>query len=255
MNEPPSDFVKDRDRRSPPRVQGTRLVLYYAIALAISAPFNTGIIYKWLNLADAFPAAWRPWLFLPAALGPLIAAFVCYRLDRTTIRRIGLFGNDRVGSILVAIIPLIAFAIAGYVQGGARGLLSTAASLCIALLYSLGEETGWRGYLQDALVPWSAWQRYLLVGVLWWAWHARFTNYFEWTVFPLIVIASAFVLGYAVEKTRSLLVVASMHAVMMLLTMTGPVSPAFGVAGVATILGWMLVGQLRPARPGAHGGV
>jgi len=230
------------------RVRWHYLMLYYAIALAASVPFNTGIIYQWLNLQAAFPTAWQSWLFVPAALGPLIAALVCYRLDRTTPRRIGLFGNDRVGSMLAALIPLIVFPIAGYVKGGARGLLYTVVAVCIALLYSLGEEAGWRGYLQDALMPLSARKRYLLVGVLWWAWHCRFTNYFEWVVFPLIVIASAFVLGYVAEKTRSLLVVASMHAVIMLLTMNGSVSPAFGVAGVAIILGWILVGQLRPAK-------
>lgn len=161
------------------RVRWHYLMLYYVIALAASVPFNTGIIYKWLNLQAALPIAWRPWLFVPAALGPLIAALVCYRLDRTTARRIGLFGHDRVSSMLVALIPLIVFTIAGYVKGGARGSLYTVAAVCIALLYSLGEEAGWRGYLQDALMPWSAWQRYLLVGVLWWAWHARFTNVFE----------------------------------------------------------------------------
>ena len=230
------------------RIRWHYLMLYYVIALAISVPLNTGIIYKWLNLQAAFPTAWRSWLFVPAALGPLIAALVCYRYDRTTPCRIGLFGNDRVGSILVALIPLIVFATAGYVKGGVPGLLYAVAAVCIALLYSLGEEAGWRGYLQDALLPLNARQRYLLVGVLWWAWHVRFTNYFEWTVFPLIVIASAFVLGYAAEKTRSLLVVASMHAVIMLLTMNDSVSPAFGVGGVAIILGWILVGQLRPAK-------
>jgi uncharacterized protein len=226
------------------------LVLYYAIALAISVPFNTGVIYKWLNLQVSL-TSWRSWLFLPAALGPLVAAIVCYRLDSTTPRRINLFGDDRLGSILVVLIPLIAFTSAGYVEGGGRGLLYTAAAWCIALLYSLGEEAGWRGYLQDALTPLSQWQRYLLVGVLWWAWHIRFTNYFELVVFPVIVIASAFVLGTVAEKTRSLLVVASMHSVIMLLTMHGVVSLAFGMAGVVIILGWILLGQFRPANRNA----
>jgi uncharacterized protein len=232
------------------RVRWRYLVLYCAIAFALSVPFNTGLIYKWLNVQAAV-TQWRSWLFLPAALGPLVAAIICYRLDRTTPRRIRLFGNDRTGSILVALIPLIVFTIAGYINGRARGLLDTVAAACVALFYSLGEEAGWRGYLQDALTPWSARQRYLLVGILWWLWHARSTNYFEWTVFPLIVIASAFVLGHVAEKTRSLLVVASMHSVIMLLTMRGSVSPAFGVAGVVIILGWILVGRLRPAKQDA----
>lgn len=225
------------------------LMVYYAIALGVSVPFNTGAIYKYLHLPASLLAGGRSWLFVPAALGPLIAALVCYRLDRTTARRVGLFGEDRLESLLVALIPLVVFPVAGYVKGGVPGLLYAGASACAALLYSLGEEAGWRGYLQDALRPLRERQRYLLVGALWWAWHARFASAFDWVAFPLIVIASAFVLGHVAEKTRSLLVVASMHAVIMLLTMNGSVGSAFGVAGGVIVLGWILVGQLRPAKP------
>lgn len=228
------------------RVRWQFILLYYGIALAISVPFNTEIIYKWLILPGAALPAWHSWLFVPAAFGPLAAAIVCYRLDRTTSRRIEFFGNNRAASIWVALLPLIIFTVAGYVDGGTHGLLYTLTASCVALLYAFGEEAGWRGYLQDVLASLGARQRYFLVGILWWAWHVRFANLFEWTVFPLIVIASAFVLGHVAEKTRSLLVVASMHSVVMLLTMNGSLSPVFAVAGLTTILGWILVGRLSP---------
>ena len=227
------------------RVRWRYLLLYSATAFAISAPFNTRLIYQWLPL-QAPVSFWRDWLFAPAALGPCAAAFLCYRLDHATPRRITLTGKDGAGSLLTAFIPLVFFTLAGYADGGAARLLPTLLTGCAALIYALGEEAGWRGYLQDALVSWSARQRYLFVGILWWAWHMRFAGPFDWTVFPLIVIASAFVLGHVAETNRSLLVVASMHSVIMLLTMHGSASPAFYAAGAMTLLGWMVLRRLRP---------
>ena len=38
----------------------------------------------------------------------------------------------------------------------------------------LGEELGWRGFLQDALRPLTPYKKYIIIGVMWELWH--FTN-------------------------------------------------------------------------------
>jgi membrane protease YdiL (CAAX protease family) len=42
------------------------------------------------------------------------------------------------------------------------------------IFYALGEEYGWRGYLQQALFPIKEAYRILLIAVLWYIWHLNF---------------------------------------------------------------------------------
>lgn len=229
------------------------IALYCVVAFTVSLSFHLKALSQALHWQEHMAPAWQGWLFAPAALGPLLGALLCYKLDRRTPRRISLLGQDRVASALTAIIPLVAFTVAGLTSPGHSRVpgeaLVLALSPILAVVYALGEELGWRGYLQDALAGLTSTHRYLIAGVLWWAWHGRFHNPFELTVFLPIVVVSAFLLGRAAEETRSLLVVASMHATIILLTKNGAVSSAYYIAGAVTILGWILIRRFRPALP------
>ena len=222
--------------------------LFYGIAFTLSLPFNSASLAGTLPLRTLIAPAWQSWMFLPAALGPLIGAIVCYRLDRSTIRRMTLLGNDPVASFLIALLPVVVFMVADSLRAGLKGGLYAGATASLALVYALGEEAGWRGYLQDALRPLRAPLRYLIVGVLWWAWHARFATFFDGTLFLLIVVASAFLLGHVAQETRSLLMVASMHSAIMLLTMGGSPGLYHSVAGGVIVLGWILIRVFRPSK-------
>ena len=61
------------------------------------------------------------------------------------------------------------------VPGGLILLLNIGAAILIAPLINalpiLGEEFGWRGYLQPKLLPLGERKMYLLVGIIWAAWH------------------------------------------------------------------------------------
>ncbi len=53
------------------------------------------------------------------------------------------------------------------------GLLQAVAAGCtVNAVVALGEEAGWRGYLQRALSPLGFWKASALVGVIWGLWHA-----------------------------------------------------------------------------------
>jgi membrane protease YdiL (CAAX protease family) len=91
----------------------------------------------------------------------------------------------------------------------------------IALLLGFGEEYGWRGYLQGELTRLGKVKGILLLGVIWGVWHApvilmghNYPGYPIAGVFLMIgyTIGLAFVLGYAVLKSGSVLLAAYLHA-------------------------------------------
>ncbi|MEM6783734.1 MAG: CPBP family intramembrane glutamic endopeptidase [Bacteroidota bacterium] len=185
------------------------------------------------------------WAFLPAAAGPALGVLAARRIDRRTVRRTTILGADARLSTLTAVVPLVAFATIGGI-----GVLLPA----VALIYALGEEIGWRGYLTDALGAYAPGVRYTLVALAWWPWHLRFATQFDWLVFPWIVLASSWVLGHAARESRSVLVAAAMHATVMLLTMGGTPSRSLVLAGSIALAGWILLGWLFPNRPAEEDG-
>lgn len=91
----------------------------------------------------------------------------------------------------------------------------------VALLLGFGEEYGWRGYLQGELIRLGKVKGILLLGVIWGVWHApvilmghNYPGYPVAGVFLMIgyTIGLAFVLGYAVLKSGSVLLAAYLHA-------------------------------------------
>jgi membrane protease YdiL (CAAX protease family) len=92
----------------------------------------------------------------------------------------------------------------------------------VGLVVTLGEEFGWRGYLQGQLIRLGKRRGVLVLGLIWGVWHYPVIwmgyNYpgrpiigtVMMTVFTVLL---AFVLGYAVLKTGSVLLAAFMHAI------------------------------------------
>jgi membrane protease YdiL (CAAX protease family) len=91
----------------------------------------------------------------------------------------------------------------------------------LGLLITLGEEYGWRGYLQPALTPLGRVRGVLLVGIIWGVWHAPIIlmgyNYPGHPVlgallFVPVCIGLAFFLGYATLKAKGVWIAAFLHA-------------------------------------------
>ncbi|GAB4526939.1 MAG: hypothetical protein Kow0063_01710 [Anaerolineae bacterium] len=134
------------------------------------------------------------------------------------------------------------------------GLQAVLLAPFVALLLGFGEEYGWRGYLQGELVRLGKVKGILLLGVIWGVWHApviamghNYPGYPVAGVFLMIgyTIGLAFVLGYAVLKSGSVLLAAYLHAlnnqVLSFLTMLiyKPDNPIFsfgvGLYGVLSL--------------------
>src|SRR5262249_23308176 len=154
------------------RVDWPSVALFYVMACAVSWPF-----FWW---RDIHPTSWQAWNFPePFKIstfmwGPGLAALAVLGLRRHHhTRTITFFGLSRRRSLTFFVVPLIALAIAYAPFVGARAALVGILAV-LGFFNILGEELGWRGFLQDALRPLPRGWRYLTIGILWEFWH--FTN-------------------------------------------------------------------------------
>jgi membrane protease YdiL (CAAX protease family) len=211
----------------------TAVLIYYGIACGVSWPF-----FWW---KDIHPESWANtavpplirWMCL--MWGPGIAALVSFALLRGKHpRTITFWGNSKIRSACFYLLPMlllaftrppaarISFAIVRNPQDfvGAASPLMFGLFTIVAFLFVLGEELGWRGFLQDALRPVRFFPRFVCVGVLWEFWH--FTNRTAHgsakavaitlaISYPAVIIVS-FIIGMAVERSRSLCVAVTLHS-------------------------------------------
>ena len=154
--------------------------------------------------------------------GPGIAAIISLIIFRQTHRRTITFrGTSWSKSLAFYLVPILfAVAVGVPMPDGSINRLGTVALGLVTLFTILGEELGWRGFLQDALRPLSPLKRYVLIGVLWEFWH--FTNrtthgslkqivLFLAIFYPVGIILS-WLIGEATERGKSLLIAVTLHA-------------------------------------------
>jgi membrane protease YdiL (CAAX protease family) len=241
------------------RIDWVSVVLFYLVACAVSRPF-----FWW---RDMHPKSWHTWRF-PGALktscymwGPGLAALVVFGLrPLRQPRAITFFGTSLRWSLAFYLIPLFALGIvyapfAG-IRAGVVGLLAV-----VGFFNILGEELGWRGFLQDALRPLPRGWRYLTIGILWEFWH--FTNRFHGPDLGTIVrglalsypavIALAVIIGEAADRSRSLVVAVTLHFWIDALfelprLVDGPAWPTYLVFGLS-ILFWCAMLRMWPSAP------
>jgi len=207
------------------RVNWKSIATYYAIACLWSWPFF------WrrdvLRIPDT-PLTSVSNLLVHWGLmwGPGIAALVCMvAFRRSHGRVITVGGNSWVRSVLFYAAPFLLLAAfrAHVLYGYEQPALVAAFPMFISIF---GEELGWRGFLQDALRPLPPVKRFILVGVLWEFWHFTTRTAQGWSPLRVAVtllisyssvILLSFIIGYAAERSRSVVVAVSLHSFVDLL--------------------------------------
>jgi len=217
-----------REEHSKQKVNWRAVAFYYFLACALSWPF-----FWW---RDIHSESWWGWRFpmVPTASpltfilknaivmwGPGIAAILSLVVFRKTHRRtITFWGTSVFKSLAFFWVPILFAVIAGVpMPDGSVNRLGTVALGFVTLFTMLGEELGWRGFLQDALRPLSTVKRYLLIGVMWEFWH--FTNrtshgslkhiiFFLAIFYPTGILLS-WIFGEATERGKSLLIAVTLH--------------------------------------------
>ncbi len=231
------------------RVHWPAVATYYGLACLISWP-----IFWWRDIhpqswaafsAPGFVKAWLP------ALGPFLAALVAFWLF-PRVRGLGvrLWGSSLWRSLVFAGTPLAIYTALG--RGTDEPHLTALLVGLIYLVYALGEETGWRGFLQGALTPLTPRVRYALIGLAWGVWHfTTFTRGEMRAVVPRLAlmlvlwILGSWGIGTALEHTRSLLVCAVLHLVFNFSTAM-PLPAAAAVLGGSAVV-WILLLRTWPA--------
>lgn len=217
------------------------VLVFWLLACGISWPF--------MFMATLAPETWQS-LPLPPPLkatlfmwGPGIAALVCYRIFRERItRRTTLLGSSRRRSVVAVIVPALMLATLVFVAAEPKhALLFLALMVPVGLFNTLGEELGWRGYLQDAMPLDMPWQRYLAVGVVWELWHVPM-RLPMWQDAPLngVMIACgtlgiSLLAGYAVRWTNAVAFAVMLHFLANL-AITGEMLRMFDLEPVALYL-------------------
>lgn len=194
------------------------VAIYFVVACAISVPL---ILWR-----DLDPAGWRSspipsWLRpLIAGWGPAVGAVVAMAVrGRHHVRTITFAGTSHVGAALAVLLPIVILAAIAPASTTASPHLLGAVAGFHAFTYALGEELGWRGYLQDALRPLPPIGRYALLGTLWGIWHATTfagngsatTVVVRLALFYVVLVAASAGIGAAADRTRSVLVAAACH--------------------------------------------
>jgi hypothetical protein len=204
---------------APQQVNWWQVMTFYVLACAFSWPF-----FWWRDMALDSWNAWNvpgPLKSATYMWGPGLSALICFFVFRRTHqRRITLTGTSLTRSLAFYLVPLVALAaVGGKSIEGMSGHVFPLVMGIAAFLTIFGEELGWRGFLQDVLRPMSPGWRYALIGVLWELWH--FTNRTHsgplsavlqrlLVSYPLAILLS-WLIGEAVERSKSLLVASSLH--------------------------------------------
>lgn len=191
------------------------VAVFALFATMVSAPFRLG----WLvpNEAVQLPGGLNIFFYVLRGIGPLAGYWLVYYVLKSKVRRPNtFFGPSRPYSLIaVAIIPL-GLAIAGVPNKG--DLNEHYFGLIYGLMlvgYALGEEFGWRGYLQQALEPLPLALRIITLAAIWYVWHLNFLNpAVSWKTHLLhffALVAGSWGLLKITSISRSLLFASAVH--------------------------------------------
>jgi uncharacterized protein len=190
--------------RSNIKPQLQNILLFWITALTFSYLAN---IYIPKSIAQAFYPGLNVFSY---GLGPSIGVLAVYLLSKIRNQQFKIlspFGSEKwYKSVGVFVVPIISMTI----FGGGNYLKSFLIGLSV-LVYCIGEEIGWRGWLQTNLSHLKPIYSTLIVTTLWLFWHLSFQPIS--IIFAVFLLAGSLGIGLATTKTQSILVAAAMHAI------------------------------------------
>lgn len=196
------------------------VLIFYALACGISWFFllNRSAVVQILTRYEIS----ERFAYLGVMWGPGIAAIICFAIFRKSHNRTITFkGTSFSKGLLFYFLPFVIFAIMMVANPISEMELSKLFFLIpFGFLMILGEELGWRGYLQDALRHVPEWRKWVLIAILWEVWHFdrgwMGESLVRDLIIKLVLFVATFILtliiGKLTEKTKSLLVAIALHS-------------------------------------------
>lgn len=233
------------------RINWKRIILFLLIAIIISNIFRFDV-FDLKSELEKLPT----WIYILTILflegsGVFIGALIAiYFLKKHRKSEITFFGTSKSKSVIMAVIPIIMLTIIGVknkfeIDSHIYGFIAIIGTL----LYCIMEEYGWRGYLQEELKTLKSWQKYLIIGFIWYIWHLTFLtkatvgdNFF----FLAMMIFGSWGIGQVAESTKSILACACFHLIIQIMMFNALIKNGIDgtekliILGVSVLL-WFLI--------------
>lgn len=233
------------------RINWKRIILFLLIAIIISNIFRFDV-FELKSELEKLPT----WIYILTILflegsGVFIGALIAiYFLKKHRKSEITFFGTSKSKSVIMAVIPILMLTIIGVknkfeLDSHLYGFIAIIGTL----LYCIMEEYGWRGYLQEELKTLKSWQKYLIIGFIWYIWHLTFLtkatvgdNFF----FLAMMIFGSWGIGQVAESTKSILACACFHLIIQIMMFNALIKNGIDgtekliILGVSVLL-WFLI--------------
>ncbi|WP_276680656.1 CPBP family intramembrane glutamic endopeptidase [Empedobacter brevis] len=148
----------------------------------------------------------------------LIVSLVFYKLSKVK-KDVSLLGKEKYSTLIFPLILIVGYAMYGIENNyGINKHVWASIFISITLLYDIAEEYTWRGYLNDSLGNTFWIIKSIITGIFWSVWHLFIFNDFGqfggFGIFMLLCVIFSFVLTYSTIRTKSIIVPATIHALM-----------------------------------------
>ena len=195
--------------------------IFIVLAVSISLPFRWDLPgMSFLSTTVLGVPVWRALL---EGSGPIVATLIATRGFRRHWRPITFAGSSLPHAAAMLAVPCLAFVLIGIPNDD--GISPRLFGLVLGMTtvaYCVFEETGWRGYLQNALRSIPPVRRYTVIGMAWYAWHLPFlaenATLGSQAVFLAVLIGASFLLGRLADEMHSVFLAAAFHLVVNLLS-------------------------------------
>ncbi len=153
--------------------------------------------------------------------GPVLAGLVCYFVFKTpNTYRLSLAGSKPLVSCGLTALALLLPVLLSH-KTDKTVIIGT---VITQFLYTLGEESGWRHYLQNATSGFSTWAQALVIGTVWFFWHYAVLSdpttmltgqsipfYIGMPVLILLLVLVSALFGRVVLQTQAVLLPTIIH--------------------------------------------
>jgi membrane protease YdiL (CAAX protease family) len=143
-------------------------------------------------------------------VGPLIGGLVVVKIFKRP-NFLKILGINIWKTITIVAIPMLLFSLVGVVENGVPSI-NLFKFIGILILYALFEEYGWRNYLQSELSDLKKVYKYLIITILWFAWHLNFELSISNLIFFLALFAGSYGIGFMADRSKSLILSALFHS-------------------------------------------
>jgi membrane protease YdiL (CAAX protease family) len=228
-----------------------RIIIFLLISILISNIFRFDIFEIKPEL-EKLPT----WIFILTSVllegsGVIIGALIILPLLKKQRKtEISLFGTSKTKSLIMMFIPIALLVIIGVkndfeMNYHIYGFIAAIGTF----LYCIMEEYGWRGYLQEELKRLKSWEKYLIIGFLWYLWHLTFltkASLGDNLFFLGMMILGSWGIGQVAESTKSIIASACFHMIIQIMMFNALIKDGINGTEKIVILGisvviWFLI--------------